>query len=538
VSILQASAGSGAEPLAIPSPAPSSISATLVNESTGTTLAGPLKLKSSSNGTTWTAPAQSVTFPSSNVAVGLRVAVGTGPSCGQQLECYDSGSQHGIAYTRVWSNSGSPGLPLNEPVAPQAKDVTLGPASSSGCPNAPSGTFSNFISSSSACSVQASANMTFTSEGGTSLACATTSLTLKAGASSVSMSCPQKGPNGVWVSPAVSIAANAGPVEFAIEYAVMAGKLPKGATGGTKGECGDGKSGHPKPCTGSLGVVQRTFTGAYDEATASSSRSGPITGATVVDAKTGGELMSLESGKAKEVEITVTTLDLGFKNSTTITTGKPIVLHTAGSQGTYAIQCGPNNGSSSFDKQMDEGCSEEFATTTEPNPPICSNQPPGPAVCVNQNPGNGKIVEPGINERINGSQNATKCVNPNRWVTSNTLGQILAQQPKDPRLVHLLIVDSSAWVGVTGSNFKTPVRYLATFYVTGWSRSGKSADPCTSGPGISNGLSYTSDDNPGAGVSNVLLGHFVKYVDASSTGTGSGKCSESSFGDCIVVLTR
>jgi hypothetical protein len=361
------------------------------------------------------------------------------------------------------------------------------------------------------------------------------------------MSCPPGGSaTGNWTSQAIALAADAGPATFKLDWSQ------------TTGMVGVDNKGNPiacttqKPCTGSFGVVQRTFTGAYDQtsATAASNRSGPIMGATVSDPTTQSDVMSVQSGTTKSFSISVTLLNPGFQDATTVTTGTPVVVHAAGSQGTYAIQCGNNNGSGTFTLQMATGCTTPYATTTQPNPPICQNQPPGPAVCVTQNPGGGKVIEDGIDCHVNGVVSYTNgsasgcaptkaCIHPNYWTPQNSLSSIEEQSPADPRLVQILIVDNSAWLGVTGSSTQTPIRAIATFYVTGWS-----GDPClaskngTTGTS-STGLSYIPDDDPASlGLSSgVLLGHFVHYTVLGSGGTGSGPCT-SSFGDCIAILTK
>jgi hypothetical protein len=562
VAIEQQSVAAANEPLAIPSPAPSAMSATLINESNGSTLAGPVTLSPDSSGTTWTGNTANVTFPTpatvpGSVPVGLRVSMGQGPSCGSQLECYDSGSSNGIAYTRVWSVSGTPGT--GSPVAPpQAEDATLFPTSPGGCPPTGGQPFSGFISSSSSCSVALHATVLFAA----GAVCGSTpnvALTLKVNGESPAMACTSAtvqtttpctsvAPcvNTTWASAPVSAGKDSpdGPITLQLEWAQQFGTQPTGASGGTKGNCGAGKNGAPQPCTATFGTIQRAFNGAYDQAGANASRSGPIIGATVGDAANGNAVTSIQGGTTKALAITVNILNLGFQNATTIEEGTPVVLHTGGNQGTYAVQCGENNGASLFTTEMATGCTQSFAATTQPNPPICSNQPPGPAVCVNQNPGGGKVIEPGIDRRINGSSSATKCEGPNYWSPSNTLYQVEHQNPPDPRIVHLIIVDSGAWVGVTGASFKTPVRAFSTFYITGWSGptatpTNKGGDPCFNQPKAisSNGLSYTHDDNPG-NTPNVLLGHFIKYVNVDPNGGGTGLCNETTFGNCIAVLTK
>jgi hypothetical protein len=371
------------------------------------------------------------------------------------------------------------------------------------------------------------------------------------GGTNYTMNCPANGPNGAWTSQNVPISANNGPATFTLGWTLKAGNKPPNANGGTQGVCGDGVGHDPNPCTGSFGVVQRVFSGAFDTASSNSSRSGPIIGATVSDPNN-SEVMSHQlDGTQEPLTITVSLINSGFQDATSVTTGNPTVLHTAGSQGTFAIQCGNNNGSSTFTLQMAAGCTTPFATTNQPNPPICNNQPPGPAVCVTQNPGTGKKVEDGVDCRINGTVTytngtpsqcspTTSCVSHNYWTSQNSLSDIVTQTPADPRLVQILLVDSNAWVGVSGSSFQTPVRSIATFYITGWN-----GDPCLASAngtsGTSGGLSYIPDDDPTtygfASSDHVLLGHFVHYTVPGSGGGGSGSCT-ASFGDCVAILTK
>jgi hypothetical protein len=95
----------------------------------------------------------------------------------------------------------------------------------------------------------------------------------------------------------------------------------------------------------------------------------------------------------------------------------------------------------------------------------------------------------------------------------------------------VFIVDSGSFAGRTGS-FYVPIRIFATFYITGWFGS-----PCTtSNSSPPTGLPYRKDDSATKGE---LLGHFVKYVDPSGAGGGSGQCtSTENLGDCIAVLTK
>jgi hypothetical protein len=535
VEILNETSTAGAEPFAEPLPTPNTMTATLVDESNNDApVAGPFTLTPSGEHTLWTtASAVPVTFNNSKTGsfpVGLRIAMtGGGPAtCGSPgVTCYDnSGSSPGIgvAYTRVWSNNGSPGLPLSAPVAPQASDVSLAPAGVAPCPNSPGGTFSNFISSPSSCTVALSTKMAFTSTGGTVLSCSTTSLTLTAGATAVSIPCPSGGPNGTWTSAAATVPANAGKLNFTLGWSVTAGNKPAGSEGGSGGTCTAAA-----PCKSSLGVVQRAYSGAYDSKTvdADEKTSGPILGATVTDTS-GGEIMSLQRGTTRSVNVTVNVL--GFQPSTAIPS-TPIELSFGGNQANGALAC-KGTGNPELEKALAEGCAEVYATTSAPAATACSGSP-NPPVCVTENPGNGKLakdLDPGMNKRIN--EGKAVCVNPNRWASPNTVGQVLGKVPADPRLIITIITDNGAF---TNGASKVPVRGFAAFYVTGWA-----GDPCIGQPnGNSNGLAYTKDDDPGSQNTGVLLGHFVKYIDTLNTKeTGSGGCERNSINRCIAVLTR
>jgi Flp pilus assembly protein TadG len=530
VSILQETSSVHAEPFAEPLPTPNTMTATLVDESNNdAAIAGPVTLTPSAEHTTWTSSSP-VTFSNSKTGsfpVGLRIAMSGGgtATCGSAgVSCYDnSGSTPGIGvtYTRVWSNTGTPGLPLTEPVAPQASDVTIEPSGSTACLK-PGGTFSNFISSSSNCTVAVASKMVFSGTGGTPLTCSTASLTLN----KVAVSCPAGGPNGTWTSAAVTVPANAGPMNFTLEWTLTAGNKPAGATGGSLGKCTE-----KAPCKGSLGVVQRAYSGAYDSLSveAAGGRSGPILGATVADSS-GNAILSVARGTAENVNITVNVL--GFQDSQTIPSA-PVELSFGGNQANAALECGGNAGNPELETALAEGCYATYGTTSAPAETACLGTPE-PPVCVNENPGNGKLekdLDRAMNQRINEGRNT--CVNPNHWASPNTVGQVVTQSPPDPRLIITIITDYGA---LSNGTTAVPIRTFAEFYVTGWA-----GDKCIGQPNgtSSNGLAYTTDSEPtGENPKGVLLGHFVKYVSVLPTGTGSGACSESAFGNCIAILTR
>lgn len=577
VSIEGVASEAGSLPLAVPFQAANVLHATLIDEGNGgAAIPNGRVLLTSTDNINWSAPygvtltgsgANAITGP-----IGLRVDIGGGTTCGGQLVCYDTSSAHnGIAYARVWSpQPNSPGYPTGTtPSEPEVGNATLIQGSSSPCPvTGPPPTpqaFSNFISSSTTCNVRLNTTVYFA----TGATCGNTpniSLALNATNMSPSMTCnsattqtttpcstAQPCVATTWTSDNVQLGADIpdGPVPFSLSWTQNFGTPPIGAKGGQQNSCAT------KPCTDSFGTVQRAFDGAYDTTTSNNSASGPIVAATLTDASTGNAFMSHQlDGSSALLNVNVKILDLGafvdLPPETVTSVGSPVVLHVGTPQDAYAIQCNSNNGSSFFTQYVSTGCPQAFSTTTLYAPPDPCTPAQTPLICAAQDPGGGKKIEPGIDCRINGvlslntdgSYNScsptSTCVSPNHWVSPNTVSQIESQTPADPRLVHVMLVDSNAWVGVSGSGGASniPIRDIATFYITGWSASGSGADPCngTTTPTQPGVLPYTSDD--AATTSNVLLGHFVHVILPGSITDPNGQPCSSTFGDCTAVLTK
>lgn len=535
VEILNEVTTAGAEPFAEPLPTPNVMTATLVDESNGNaTIAGPITLTPSGDHRTWkTSSSVPVTFDDTRaaagtLAVGLRIAMtgGATATCGTAgVSCYQNDTEkHGVTFTRAWANTGTPGQPVEKPVAPQTKEVTLAGSGVSACPAGPSGVFSNFISSAASCTVQVSATgVQFASgTGAPSITCATASLSVNGTA----MPCPAGSPlNGqTWTSGAITVAPNSGINTLTITWTLKAGKLPVGGSGGTGGTCTEAK-----PCTGTL-AVQRLNSGAYNSQTSEGDEktSGPILGAALTGP--GGEaIMSVPRGTTENVNVSVSVL--GFENSTTIPS-EPVELAFGGNQANAAISCnGKSNGKKELEEALATGCNRVYGTTQAPAATACST-PKEPPVCAKENPGEGKlskVLDGGMNLRINEGKN--QCVNPNRWAKPNTIAQLISAAPKDPRIVITIITDNGALSN--GAN-EVPVRAFATFYVTGWA-----GDPCLSQVnGSSNGLAFTKDDKPEGENSGVLLGHFIKYISVNGKETGSGRCEAQTISRCVAVLTK
>ena len=147
-------------------------------------------------------------------------------------------------------------------------------------------------------------------------------------------------------------------------------KTTGGATGGTGGKNSSCTVGNP--CKGTL-AVQRVNSGAYDSQSEQASKSGPIISATVAEAGAPGRaIMSIKRGETRKVNITVVVL--GFQNSIAIAS-PPVELSFGGPQANAALECGGSAGKPKFEQAVAEGCATVYATTSEPNPPICGHDP-------------------------------------------------------------------------------------------------------------------------------------------------------------------
>jgi Putative Flp pilus-assembly TadE/G-like len=610
--------GDGA-PFLEPLPTPSAVAVEFVNEKDGTVLTTPgaVSLTSTDNGNSWSANNVNVNYrdpttgaSNDQVAIGLRVAVNPSGApatfpCTASESCYDASSTPnlGVAYTRLWANNGTPGVPTNNPVAPQAGDVWLQPCTVSGssctgsCPSTPSTPTSNFFASSSSTTEQLCANMTFTSTGGTSLTCSTTSLNLAAGGTPVTMSCPTGGPNGTWSSAPITVPAfnpntNAhnGAMNITMGWSVQAGCLPVGATGGTTDssntctqgtmhkQCGNGSS----ACAGSFDghsdtspeTVQQAYSGAYSLTaglpssaggiSTSGSNSGTIASAGIscapsqptgyaCPAGTANTVQSVQNGTNSVVNINLSFY--GFETSSNIT-DYPFELTLGGNQGNGDVSCAPNsgngggNGVTAFQNAIISGCAGNYqVTNVQPASSACptgsTNATPGPAVCLSTNPGAGKSssIADALNAKINGSKNAA-CTSFNYWTSPNSVSQVLRQTYNgrpDPRLLELFYTDN---IVLPNGSTNLPIRGFAMFYITGWGgtvgNGTNPVDPCASIAGSvnsNNGLSYTHDTLPPDNADGVIMGHFVSYVSAIGNGSGTA-CAGGSLDVCVPVLLK
>jgi Flp pilus assembly protein TadG len=553
------STSTGLEPLAEPLPTPNAITANLIDEGNGNNVIGTVNLNSNAARSTWTGAIPTSVTLGTNGPIGLQIATSNGspPVTCTAGTCFDATDNIGVTYTRVWS-SGSPNYPTTPP---EVDDATVAPAATGACPGASGSAFSNFISTGSSCSVTLAATLRF----GAGAQCSTAgTFAVSYGTSTATMSNPAcssgtASPSGTWTSSAIAIGSAANAIPLTLQWSRTTGTLPTwpGATGGNQGTCTNGK-----PCTFSFGVIQRVFSGAFDEQSANGSNSGPILAAAVTDSS-GHEIQSVQKGTSYPANsITISLSVVSFQNSQSITPlSAPIELSFGGNQANALVTC-PNTspGGPQTRDAIWLGCQppdNNFAldgnfSSTPCNP---TTNTAGAYLCLPTNSGNGKLdkyLDDAMQCKINGSSSTTDCnpvagcVHPNYWASgshNNTIQELLDESPADPRLLTLFTTDNGA---LGNGRTQVPIRIITHFYVTGWQ-----GDPCI---GKANGfntvgqvtggtvsLDYTTDVSPSATTqdpSGVLLGHFVENTQLGD-GTGSGQCGQSSsLSSCISILTK
>jgi Flp pilus assembly protein TadG len=422
------------------------------------------------NGSNWTGslipgaptssstPAGTISFSGTgDYAAGLRViassvdtANGLPPTCPGEysgavtapggVTCYDIGppnatgpsqTDDGALYTRVYdsvnpynpSTYQTPGQPTSFPGAPNAGNVWFVPASgtpsSSTCGTGP-GTNSNFATAANngSSSEVLCANMTYTSTGGTSISCSQATLTAEdepsavtGSNSTVAMSCPSGGPNGVWYSTsAISIGYNSGPTEFGLYWSVKTGNFPvednttsgcsgnscNQVTGGAGSNCSGSGSGctcsSSSPCTGSFDgftasspeIVQRIFSGANNQQQSSYSRGGPIESLSLTTTS-GSAVQSVLEGTSEALNVSLGMVPTFQDDTSTTSAGNPIALNAGDDDFSGEFDCqeptwgtnassSPANGdpaSFNLDEQwwMEDGCNSSDLGSLTHSPP-------------------------------------------------------------------------------------------------------------------------------------------------------------------------
>jgi hypothetical protein len=204
-----------------------------------------------------------------------------------------------------------------------------------------------------------------------------------------------------------------------------------------------------------------------------------------------------------------------------------------GSNG-QAIDCDP--GKPNLRDELATGCSPQYAINkgTPCHAASFYNFPQAaPWDCtLTQTGGSVGQVDDGMLCRTQGMCFSPRtCTSTNHWRDTNGDGKVTVPEdipPGDPRLMSVFVTPFGAF-SANGTQV-VPITNFATFYVTGWSKNGGGqGDPCTAAPG---------PDPVPAKTGGWIVGHFIKYVDTIG-GSGSGDpCDFTSFGSCVVVLTK
>ncbi len=318
-------------------------------------------------------------------------------------------------------------------------------------------------------------------------------------------------PNPPWVSVKAVVAGTSYPLAYSSTSGTWTGTgTLKASTGSNQVDidvtCTKG-TGAPcnKTTTTTLSNVQRAYA-------ASSATAGTIVNAGVSE----GGVQDANSFQmcATCTHSLVVTVAVGGSLQDAQSVSDPLYVMRFGN-GTSASQTGaiacPPGGQGGFRTNIQQGCSGLYGINTAD--PSCANTnpgpagtPPPPADCIFTDNGlkTGQFKQ-GMSARF---ANQT-C--PNNWSKFPSIPNT------DPRIVSVFITPYGSFGG--SGNQAYPIQNFAAFYVTGWD-----GDPCN------------SDDSAGK---DQLVGHFIKYVNPYDPTSGGGqKCTLTSFGNCVTVLTR
>jgi hypothetical protein len=220
-------------------------------------------------------------------------------------------------------------------------------------------------------------------------------------------------------------------------------------------------------------------------------------------------------------------------------TAPPVALKVTskGSNG-QAIDCDPGAGTN-LRYELSYGCSPQY-TINKGSPCNAASfyvfPQSAPWDCtVTQTGGSVGQVDDGMLCRTQGEcYSPLACTSPNHWKDSNGDGKITIPEdisPSDPRLMSVFVTPFGAFSG-NGTQV-VPITNFGTFYVTGWSKNGGGqGDPCPGGGGL------PGPDPVPSKTGGWIVGHFIKYVDTIGGGGSGDPCDFTSFGSCVVTLTK
>jgi hypothetical protein len=525
VSVNQVDTSLGALPVGVPDPNPKAARATFINEATGAVLGSTALVKTgTSNGlAVWDNAGVPVAVPLGTAAGSISVVIALGglssTTCGQPLvACYDAVEDpvapatlptKGIVHIRNWSAAGN-GAPPSDPIL---RGVALVPGS---CVDP------YFSSAASSCTYGVRARADF-GPGDPLGVNIKAKLTATVGGTTATLT--YSAATGLWSSPttAFTLAPGSGSAAtnvMSMDWAENAGTLtsqgsPSGNNCGTSGG---------NKCKGTFAAVQRAFS-------ATEPRSGPIKVATVTEG--GLSANSLERCSAVQTSCTHNlVVSIGVKGSlgNASSVSDPVVaMRVAGGSQNQSLDCDP--ALLTLKAELATGCqptySRNLGTTDCPGSEDTLWATAQPWTCVAlQTGGAVNQVPAGLNLRILGNDKANTC--PGVGAPGhNNWSQFPALAPTDPRIIEVFLAPFGSFDG-NGST-TVPVTDFATFYVTGWTgQGGGFNNPCQG-----NGDDPVPNDDPG-----VIVGHFIKYIQAPGTGSGTTPCDPAAFGSCVAVMTR
>jgi Flp pilus assembly protein TadG len=542
VEIRSETSSRGALPVGVPDVNPVAAIATLVNDSTGAALSGctdsatgvalPDCTVPLAQGTTlgsgvvqWDSTGSVATVPIGVTNVGVRIALaGTAlcnatasPQCAAGVSaasgsalcnqvlvtCYETGTSTSLVQIRGWSSTPSGA----QPNPPQARSVQLTPGT--GCADP------YFSSDKELCpNVRIAAHI----DSG-SLPASSVIITAFGG------NCPNKGctlvhgTGDLWTSGDIGITGG-GVVPFTLKWEETSGTI----TG--LGTCRNTGS---NVCKGTFAPdpIRRSYIG-------TDALSGPIKILQVwnYDGGSPGTFWadSFQSNASPNTHKFVIKLGITASLANAQGVGDPVVaLRVIGGSQNQSLDCDPNY--SNLSDELASGCRPTYSRNTGQ---VCPNSPSAlwgsaqPWPCVAVQTGNATNQVPkGLNTRVLGDPKPNACPAAGQF-GHNNWSQFPNLQPGDPRIIHVFLTPFGSFSG-SGST-TVPVVNFATFYLTGWTGQGS---------GFNNPCQGNGDDPVPNNDAGIIVGHFIKYIDAlNSGGGGTELCDFTAFGNCVSVLTR
>lgn len=488
------SSGAGFLPIALPVSDPKLGQVTFVDESNGNVLAtAPLARNGAANGNAvWDNSGQPISLPIttgvSNIGVNIALSGSSSVTCGAALvQCYT-----GINFVRGYSTSAfTAGGP------PILRDAQLTPGSctnayftSAGCSDGVSAQIDLGSHVASAAVVTATVN-------GTTYSLAYNATSQRWFTCTSSNCKPQPTPGYP-----VGITSGSGQQSMVINWEVQDGSV-NGQTCTNK---------NTNPCKGTFTTPAHRAYGAIN----ATGGSGPIQTMQILqNGSVSGQ--SFAQGTTQNGIV----VQIGIQDVLELAKASdpPVQLRVVVGSQNQSVDCDP--ALSNLEAELAGGCAPTYGrndgSVACPKSPTTLWGSPQPWYCVaTQTGGATNQVPKGLNERILGTAKPSACTSPNHWPS---------YPPGDPRVVQVFVTPFGSFDG--NGNTTVPVTRFAAFYITGWTGQGS---------GFNNPCQGSGDDpSPDAAT---IVGHFIKYVDTASNGTGSGTCDPTTVDSCVLVMTQ